>query len=445
MMSKTQLPPPPVDPKSLNPLEEAREKLAEKKRRAAARQAGQPVDHRAPWHFYIPNMIYRGIAWKAWRTRYQNFNWAVIWDVLLECNLHCIYCLRVEESHHADGTPYTLADPEKVLKEVIKLRPRFLLVTGGEPTLLPRLADHLRRIKTEADNPFVTLNTHMVRPMEVYDEILPMLDGLHVSIDGLREGNRQNRGVEGRKLLERLEVLWKKTRALNRPFLVTVFSVVTLNNYQEIAELIERIRGISTEIGIVLTAMQPFDHPLSITAHPGVLGPFLGQMRELQGKYPHVYVDIPILEESGKPEKPPVEVKSKPYIHCVRQYFRTEFTPFGENLVCKPNRFVHLFNRQAAEARRKGDTRMMWKIVWRAATSLLLPKHSTRCYFPCKCELSTEQILSARDPNDPILDFPLYRGRMTTEDVRKAAEFVRRFNPRFREEMLRNFKRDDSS
>jgi MoaA/NifB/PqqE/SkfB family radical SAM enzyme len=435
---RIELPDPKIDPSQLNPLHEAEERLRQKQERARKALENPAPPPRAPLHFRIPEALYRAITWKAWKTQYNNYHWAVIWDVQLECNLHCIYCLRIPDATDERGEPFKLDSPLKMVDKLIELRPRFILVTGGEPTLMPELARHLERIKKEADNPYITLNTHMIRPMKIFDELIPHIDAFHVSMDSLGPGNRANRGVEGKKLIERLRSLWDKTRNLGRPFPMTVVSVVTLNTYKEVPEMIDKIREISPDIFITITSMEPFNHPLSVTAHPEILTPFIQLLEQLKEEHGNISIDIPHLE---KPKTEQEGVKLKPYINCVRQYFRTQLTPFGENLYCKPNRFIYYFNAQAEQAKAKKDSRMMWKIAYRAARSLLFPKYTTRCYFPCKCELSTESLLRVKDKNAPELNQPIYQGRFTEEDIQRALPFIKRFNPDFDESFFKNMRR----
>jgi pyruvate-formate lyase-activating enzyme len=329
------------------------------------------------------------------------------------------------------------------VEEIIRLRPKLLLVTGGEPALLPELPEYLRRIKAEGGDPFIVLNTNLMIPAQSIGAVLPHADGFNVSIDSLGKGNILNRGVDGEKLFSRLEELWRTVETLDRTVLVTVFSVVTLHNYREIPEMIERIHRLSPKISVVITAMQPFEHPLSITSHADLLGPFLQSLQEMQKGRKELIIEIPNVvmnrANSGR------ELKVKSHIKCIRQYFRTEIPVLGENAYCKPTRFTHLFRQQAKEARAQRNSVRMWQIAYRAARSLLMPPHTTRCYFPCKCEMPIERIVRSRHANDPILNFLLFRGRFTDEDIKTATRFIHRFNPFFRASFLKQFRRDNAS
>jgi hypothetical protein len=123
----------------------------------------------------------------------------------------------------------------------------------------------------------------------------------------------------------------------------------------------------------------------------------------------------------------------------------TEVSVFGENFYCRPNRFAFLFNQQVEEARQAADTKRIWRIAYRAARSLLFPRHGSRCYFPCKCEMATEWVLRARRRGSSALRLPQYLDRFSSDDVRRASPFIRRFNPFFRKSFLTNFRRKDKT
>lgn len=66
---------------------------------------------------------------------------SAIWFVTYACNLKCEYCWEVQAQRVGEFTDSQMAPWEKWLKVWTKLRPATLDITGGEPFLLPGLAD----------------------------------------------------------------------------------------------------------------------------------------------------------------------------------------------------------------------------------------------------------------------------------------------------------------
>lgn len=104
----------------------------------------------------------------------------ICWLISGSCNLDCIYCFaenkmpgRSVSSGHMDGSRDELETAETLLK----LKPMCIGLTGGEPTLNPRLRDVLRFLRSKAAT---VLDTNGTTPQ--LRKLIPLLAESHTTV-----------------------------------------------------------------------------------------------------------------------------------------------------------------------------------------------------------------------------------------------------------------------
>lgn len=101
--------------------------------------------------------------------------------ILNHCNLNCDHCCS-----YSPLLKKWEIEPEQVQKDLLAikkyLRPSFLKIVGGEPTLHSKLLEILKVAKASSISPIVSLTTNGNFLSKVTDECLEYLDWITVSI-----------------------------------------------------------------------------------------------------------------------------------------------------------------------------------------------------------------------------------------------------------------------
>eukprot|EP00127_Corallochytrium_limacisporum_P005569 Clim_evm86s207 gene=Clim_evmTU86s207 len=110
------------------------------------------------------------------------------------CNLRCQYCMP------AEGVQLTPPAEVLTFEELIRLTKVFsnlgvrkLRLTGGEPTIYPRIADLISEVKanTEIEHVAITSNAYC-SPMKLHSLRMAGLDSINISLDTLQEERFRN-------------------------------------------------------------------------------------------------------------------------------------------------------------------------------------------------------------------------------------------------------------
>lgn len=120
----------------------------------------------------------------------------VFLHVTKACNLHCSYCY----CSASQPLPDELRTEElmRLWPDLLALRPRKVILTGGEPLLRPDILDLLRGLQAADPQHHVLrcLNTNGYNvTSELAWELVGLADEARVSLDGLRERNDAVRGA----------------------------------------------------------------------------------------------------------------------------------------------------------------------------------------------------------------------------------------------------------
>ena len=155
-----------------------------------------------------------------------------------DCTARCGYCHN--EGQAKDTTRLSLADITHVLDTLAAGNRQVseIILSGGEPTLHPQLAEIARRSK--ATGALVSINTHGAHP-GLLERALPWIDELKLHIDSFNpQRQKQSMGLSIDKVLQSIE------RSRQHPGLRTVVNH-PLQSLEEAREVISTARRLGVE------------------------------------------------------------------------------------------------------------------------------------------------------------------------------------------------------
>lgn len=123
-------------------------------------------------------------------SAYPNDLWIHVTDT---CNMHCPFCYSSSGSKGVQKL-----ELEKILKFVSGIphdQRNTVIISGGEPLLYPELPELVKELK--AMNFRITVISNGTVEHEKYDEIMPYITTLQISIDGAEEEIYQNTRGKG--------------------------------------------------------------------------------------------------------------------------------------------------------------------------------------------------------------------------------------------------------
>ncbi|MEA1927038.1 MAG: radical SAM protein [Candidatus Auribacterota bacterium] len=135
------------------------------------------------------NRLHLGIKVAAARLSHRRVPFFVQLVPTSRCNLNCRYCFG--EFHEREGDHFPLEKIEKVIDGLAELGTRFILLTGGEPMMHPRIADIVGRIGSHGIE--LLLGSNGLTIAERIDELEPV-DTFSISLDGSRKHHDYYRG-----------------------------------------------------------------------------------------------------------------------------------------------------------------------------------------------------------------------------------------------------------
>lgn len=158
------------------------------------------------------------------------------------CTARCGYCHN--EGQAKDNTQLSLQAITHVLDTLAAGNRQIseVILSGGEPTLHPQLAEIARRCK--ATGALVSINTHGAHP-GLLERALPWIDELKLHIDSFNpQRQKQSMGLSIDKVLQSIE------RSRQHPGLRTVVNH-PLQSLEEAREVIATTRQLSVECKLI--------------------------------------------------------------------------------------------------------------------------------------------------------------------------------------------------
>lgn len=349
---------------------------------------------------------------KILARRYPNFYWAVTWAITNVCNLRCSYCIVPPAKEHPDF--------EAAIRQLLEMKPKHLCINGGEPTLVPDVAGILKRLRAGIDPRMqIEFNTNGTLPDRVF-EILPHINNLCFSIDGVGEVNTWQRGYDGDRLLDLLDELVRYRPTPGQKFRILVVPVATQLGYARLPELIERVEKAwkkgRVPVSMEIKPVHPYDHPMTLANKPDFWQDFMKLSAEWTKKYELPLIVRGLSGGSGCDTMTGAKVKSL----CLRQFFSAWVSTEGRREECKPLRYYDGFKAEYLS----GDWRKKAKTICRAIDTLYLRRYNPTCYTPCDHAEFLDDVLAsptASEMSRKLEETGLHVGR---EELERACRFL---------------------
>ena len=317
------------------------------------------------------------------------------------------------------------------MESVLKIAPKVLILTGGEPLLVPALPKVLQRLRRELPDVYLIINTHLMTHRARLEECLPFIDRVGTSIDGLGELNTRTRGISGERVLDGLTWLWGRigtqSSAQGRSLSLGTNTVLTRDNIHHTGALARAIAKVSPAITIHFTPLLPTSHPLSPVLAEQMMGRFRSDLADMAGSLPNVVL------ASGPGTR---EGHAGDAYRCCAQFFVRGVDPAGGLHSCKPWRYYSYYATRLSRRPRNADEWASWsRECWQLVRQLLLKPGDPVCPTPCACYEAIDEALGSEMPG--MLRHLLERYgmplRTSSAERRAASRFVRReFNPNFK-------------
>jgi MoaA/NifB/PqqE/SkfB family radical SAM enzyme len=347
----------------------------------------------------------------------DNFAWICTWKITHRCNLSCTYC------DHAVMLPAGAKeriDHDAIVRNLQKLSPKIVNISGGEPTLVDALPRIVRELK-QRFNPFVRVVHNGTQPRRAVP-LFPHIDRFVVSIDGPGDLNRATRGIEGDLVIEKFGGVVGDAEAENVELAVNC--VVTARNVTRIRELAEKLRAASPAIVLSLTPVMPPDGPESILSDPATYARFEAEYRDMKRDGLRV---IHTFDQLRRHE-------TFSCIQCYNQFFIIRVSPEGRVSACPMNVPLGLAGAKVP-VRALLSGRGLKKAA-RAGMKALRARSSNTVDFSCSTICNCEGWLDMLFAGEQSESAPVYlrglHGRLDEKDYARLDDFVRKhINPSF--------------
>lgn len=363
------------------------------------------------------------------RLKYKNFNWFTEWDITEKCNLKCRYCFR---PHVKKEARHYNEDYQKSLKTILKLKPKGMIITGGEPLMVESFPSLLEKLKKELD-PRIIITTNLSVSENRIKSIMPYVSNYHVSLDGLGKVNEGLRGYSGDLIINNMRFLWNNIKDYHENPSMMTLTVLTRENCREehIVPMLEAIKSIDAGLLASFAVMLPVTDSLSVASDNTLLEETRELLHELKSRYNIITVGS-INRLSDKKETEMTAVK------CYRQFFRSRIKPDGSIVNCKPSVNIPYFKSQFLEALSRKDFSGIYKVLKRIYKTMLRDPGNPLCLQPCKCEEFIDTFLLQKEldmENRKI--FRIMLNSLAEKEKEESFRYItEKINKEFKRELL---------
>lgn len=161
----------------------------------------------------------------------------VDWKLIGTCNLRCPHCYGPPKTERA----LPLEELFAIIAKFKALSVRRVVLTGGEPLLVPGIGEVMCRLRTEGMEVALSTNTSFFSKFQ--SEIERHVSSLNIPLDGSTSAIHQRSRADERTFFSCLEVLrYYRENPGRRPPLLrvgTVYSRATAGDFLAIANLLE--------------------------------------------------------------------------------------------------------------------------------------------------------------------------------------------------------------
>lgn len=356
-----------------------------------------------------------------YREAFPRFYWCVTWHIHFTCNQNCIYCFNKQETAAVPPPP----DHEKALAELARVKPKHLCISGGEPTLVPEIVSIMRRLREGCGDAMqIEFNSNCTGRPGLLPEILPYVNIIAASIDGVGEVNKAQRGFDGDEVLSTIEGIalhryppWSRFRR------IMAVPTATVHSYRRLPELFDRLRAIKAKSGLEMNVevkpVFPYHKPLSPASRPEVWADFTARSAEWVREYRDIGVGVRGVSAFSGLNRTGGKMRSR----CWRQFFTGMLWPDGAWTYCKP----HWFSRNYfIPSYRDGGRRDKLRVAWESIHSLYLDPCDLICYAPCEHGENLDGALTASRASELAERARAIGLSLAPEELRTVCSFIQR-------------------
>ena len=294
-------------------------------------------------------------------NEYHSFS--TLWNIDFKCNGNCVYC---EYANNSDSS----TDKNKIknsIDAIIQNKPRVLIITGGEPTLSEYLIKSVVSLKEIITDLKIVIITNLLKvDLEMWSRLNPHLFSIMISLDGVGDVNFKNRSVNGDLIINNIKQL---VGIINDNIYIIINSVVNINNYNNIGELIRVLNDIYPYFIFILSAQTPKDDLLSINNDKEKVKKFLEYEKKLKYEY-------------GKNK-----IYSNGFdsisMYCYAQKYQNYILPEGDMYNCFQKKFTGEFNDDHFINHVKKYYIQDWRNIIKYIISTISNKNNYLCFNPC--------------------------------------------------------------
>jgi len=383
-------------------------------------------------------MLRRGVI-----LRRRPIPWEITWFPTFNCNLNCGYCCVPREN-------FSSPRPEKACQTIIDLKPASVSILGGEPYLIPKMPEYLRRIREALPKVYLFITTNgMVGKQRLLDSA-SYLDVLCVSIDGLGDYQRKPRGGDPEKILDNVWAYNDHRKTLDGKHEICINTVATTDNIQHLPEFFQYIADRDPSIYIMCQGMHPFNASNGLGRRPDLADEFVAKVAKQQADGMHVFLVGQLADSHTrlKSEKSH-EVEELEATHrqlqdgalytCHQEKFNAMILPHGALHTCRSYSTLNkLRTAISCDIREKHPVRALRRYLgcWR---DMVLKPMDFECGHFTGCPEWLEDILQTKAGDCDPEEIARIRGRLSAESIRASAEFIRsQVNPKFDEAMIKD-------
>lgn len=327
---------------------------------------------------------------------------------------------------------------EPQLAALRQARPKYLMTVGGEPLLVPWLPEALRTLRQELD-PWIVVTTNALVPPQRIQEIVPLVNSFVVSLDGIGQHNRTNRGVDSEKVLRNLRLALELVEAGDPEAEISVNVVVTRDSLAGLRALYDTLRTLSPQrLAVCFNPMTPYTDPLSVASSPETFTPFLDLVQSLVQQDPavdycgpgrevfHERQAVPCKDEPCNGRGLPLSRSGHHVVQCMRQFVWANLWPGGNLQFCNPHSFRPAFRNDIVQ---RTDSGRYWSALLTGVAmfdKLVLRPASSDCYHPCNCLPFLDDLINHREGGAVPKWTKWFRGRFAPAELDAFDQFLRR-------------------
>jgi sulfatase maturation enzyme AslB (radical SAM superfamily) len=311
-------------------------------------------------------------------------------------------------------------DYAAIIDRLTQYSPKILNITGGEPTLVSELPDYLKTIK-ERWNPFVRV-VHNGTNLLKASALFPWINRLVISLDGLGEINRANRGIDGDWIIEKIAAIMPDAK--KHAVEVIINCVVTTTNATHIEQLVRNATKLAPDLQLSFMPVMPPDGENSILVKEDLYAGFITTFDKLRAegfKIIHVFDTIARHETFKK-------------ISCFNQFFTLRMETSGALSSCAMNVPADpvFFANKVKRFLTTGNFPALFDRIKKMTSHAISNKPDFSCSTICNCESWLDLLFLGIESNCHRVYTEGLRGRISEKEYSDVDLFVKEYiNPEF--------------